>query len=117
MNKIETITHGFLDYIIGAFLIAAPWIFSFDTDNPESDILIILGVALVLYSLFTSYELGVVRLISMPVHLTMDVVSGIILAASPWIFGFADRVFLPHLILGLLEIIIALMTRSVAVLK
>ena len=104
MNKIETITHGFLDYIIGAFLIAAPWIFSYDTDNPESDILIILGVALV-------------RLISMPVHLTMDVVSGIILAASPWIFGFADRVFLPHLILGLLEIIIALMTRSVAVLK
>jgi hypothetical protein len=38
--------------------------------------------------------------------------SGILLAASPWIFGFADTVYLPHLILGIAEIGAALMTQK-----
>jgi hypothetical protein len=31
----------------------------------------------------------------------IDVASGALLALSPWLFGFADRVFCPHLIVGL----------------
>ena len=37
---------------------------------------------------------------------------GVLLAASPWLFGFADRVYWPHLILGLAEIGAGLMTRT-----
>jgi hypothetical protein len=44
----------------------------------------------------------------MTVHLGLDAGSGVILAASPWIFGFAALVYLPHLILGLFEIILGL---------
>ena len=114
MKRMSTRVHGYLDYITGVFLIAAPFIFGFDTSNPESEILVILGIALLLYSFFTRYELGFIPLISMPVHLAMDVVSGVLLVISPWLFGFADRVFLPHLILGLFEITAALMTRPAA---
>jgi hypothetical protein len=60
----------------------------------------------------TDYELGVVRMIPMPVHLLLDIAAGALLAVSPWLFGFADRVFWPHLILGLLEIGAGLMTRT-----
>jgi hypothetical protein len=38
------------------------------------------------------------------VHLGVDVMGGTLLAASPWLFGFADRIWWPHLLIGLMEI-------------
>jgi hypothetical protein len=61
--------------------------------------------------LFTDYELGISKGISMGTHLTLDLMSGVLLAASPWLFGFADDVYVPHLVLGIFEIGAALMTR------
>ena len=78
--------------------------FFFNTESPECSVFFILGMGILLYSFFTKYELGVLRVISMPVHLTLDLVTGALLAASPWLFGFSDRVFLPHLILGIAAI-------------
>jgi hypothetical protein len=37
--------------------------------------------------------------------------SGALLAASPWLFGFADRVSTPHLVLGIFEMAAAVMTQ------
>lgn len=104
MKFINTKTHGYLDYLMGVFLIIAPWVFNLEGSAPESVLLIAVGVGVILYSLLTDYELGVAGMIPMGVHLALDVLSGILLALSPWLFGFADRVYLPHLILGLLEI-------------
>jgi hypothetical protein len=73
---------------------------------------IILGVGVILYSLITDYELSLAKKISMKTHLTLDVLSGVSLAASPWIFGFNDYVYLPHLILGILEIGAGTMTET-----
>ena len=64
-------------------------------------------------SLITDYELSLTKLIPMPVHLGVDAAGGLLLAASPWLFGFADRVYWPHLILGLVEIGAGLMTRTI----
>jgi hypothetical protein len=47
------------------------------------------------------------------VHLLLDAASGLLLAVSPWLFGFADRVFWPHLVIGLVEIGAALTTRTI----
>ena len=55
-------------------------------------------------------EFGVLKIIPMRVHLILEVVSGIFLAASPWLFGFSAQVFLPHFILGLVEILAGLLT-------
>jgi len=112
MRFIDSRTHGFMDYLMGIFLIVSPWIFKLDPGAPEGMILIILGAMALVYSLITRYELGMIKILSMKAHLTLDVLSGIVLAASPWIFGFADRVYLPHLILGLIEIGAGLMTKT-----
>lgn len=112
MRVINTRMHGYMDYIMGILLIASPWIFDFYAGGAETWVPVFLGASAIIYSLLTDYELGVSRTISMRTHLTLDIVSGILLAASPWIFGFSERVWEPHLILGLLEIGTALMTKT-----
>lgn len=104
MKIISTKVHGILDYMMGILLIASPWLFGFVSNGWETWIPCILGVSTIVYSLMTDYELGLSDNISMRTHLIVDAVSGVLLAASPWIFGFADAVYLPHLILGIVEL-------------
>jgi hypothetical protein len=111
MRFIPTKVHGVMDYIMGILLIASPWLFDFNRGGMETWIPVILGVGALVYSVMTDYELGLTRTLAMPTHLTLDLVSGILLAASPWIFGFADHVYLPHLVLGIIEIGASLMTK------
>ena len=110
MKVIDTKTHGYLDYLVGILLIAAPWLFGFYEGGSESWIPIILGAGTIVYSLITDYELGVAGILSMKLHLTMDLVAGIFLAASPWLFGFSDIIVWPHLVVGITEILVSLMT-------
>jgi len=111
MRFIPTKVHGILDYTVGAILAISPWLFGFNRGGAETWVPFILGAGAILYSLFTNYEWGVSRRIPMPTHLLLDVLSGIVLALSPWIFGFADQVYLPHVIFGILEIVVPLLTR------
>ena len=112
MKIISTKTHGVLDYLVGIILIASPWIFGFADGTAAQWIPVILGIAALVYSLMTDYELGAAKIISMKTHLTLDLVSGIFLAVSPWLLGFSDRVSTPHVILGILEIGAAMMTKT-----
>lgn len=112
MRWIGTKTHGYLDYIMGMLLIAAPWIFGFARDGAETWVPVILGAAVILYSLLTDYELGIYPLISMRTHLMLDLIGGVLLAVSPWLFGFAEYIWQPHLIFGILEMGAAIMTKQ-----
>lgn len=103
MKIINSRVHGILDYTMGILLIASPWIFGFADDGAAQWIPIIVGISQIIYSLCTNFELGPVKLISLRTHLNLDMVAGLFLAVSPWIFQFHEYVFLPHLILGLLE--------------
>ena len=111
MRFIPTRVHGYLDYLMGALLIAAPWLFDFARGGAETWVPVVLGAGVILYSLFMDYELGVSRQLSMRTHLMLDLLGGIVLAVSPWLFGFADEVWEPHLIFGILEIGAALTTK------
>lgn len=112
MNILSRRTHGVLDYVVGLVLIFSPMLFGFNGGGAEERIPVILGIAALVYSLFTNYELGLVKILPFRVHLTLDVMSGILLALSPWLFQFADRVWMPHLLLGLVEIGAVIMTRT-----
>ena len=112
MRFLSTKIHGMLDYSTGLFLIAAPWILGFADDGPATWIPVILGISAIVYSLFTNYELGMSKTLSMPTHLWLDALSGVFLAASPWIFDFDERVYLPHLILGIFEVVASLVTQT-----
>ncbi|MCX7520801.1 hypothetical protein OSC27_00750 [Microbacterium sp. STN6] len=112
MRFIPTKVHGVLDYVVAIALIFAPLIFGFsDLGGAAVVIPIVLGVGLIVYSLFTRYELGAFRLVPMPVHLVVDVVASIVLIVSPFVFGFiseAPNAWLPHIIVGAAVIVVVI---------
>lgn len=110
MRFISTKMHGVMDYIYGLLLIASPWLFNFDDGGAKQWVPVIVGAMVLLMSVMTDYEAGLSRTIPMKAHLTMDVITGIFLAASPWIFGFADEVSTPHVVFGLIAILTGLCT-------
>ncbi|MDB5021759.1 MAG: hypothetical protein JWQ28_2886 [Pedobacter sp.] len=110
MKIISRKVHAVIDYVVGVLLIAAPWIFKFSDIQAAKWTAIVVGVLILVMSMITDYEGGGKKMLSMGTHLTMDVIAGIFLAASPWLFGFSDEVYVPHLIVGILEIGAGLMT-------
>lgn len=111
---IPTRIHGVLDYIIGVALIAAPWLFGFAHEGAETWIPVVLGAGVILYSLLTNYELGLLKVIPMKVHLGIDVLGGLFLALSPWMFGYASLVWVPHVVVGVIMLGSGLMTEKVS---
>lgn len=113
MRVLSTRAHGFVDYLTAALLLAAPWLLGFAQGGAETWIPVLLGLSAAGYSLSTDYELGVWRRIQMPVHLWLDAIGGLVLAASPWLFAFDSRVWIPHLVIGLGEIGVATLSDTI----
>lgn len=115
LRVIPTSVHGVLDYATGSALLAAPELLRLK-DVPRAALTPRLaGAGATAYSLTTDYELGVVRVLPMPVHLALDAMSGALLAASPWLLGYARngvRYWLPHALVGASEILAALTTKT-----
>ena len=111
MELISTRSHGKLDYLVGLILMTSPWIFDYaSSDQYFIWIPFALGSFTFLYSLLTDYELSLARVISVKMHLALDILSGIFLSISPWLFHFDDVIYLPHLIIGAGEVLISILT-------
>lgn len=104
MRFIPTRTRGVLDYGVVALLIVVPHILGFADGTSGQWVPLPLGLVAIDGATPTDHELGAARVIKMPVRPGTDIASGALLALSPWLFGFADRVFWPHLIVGTMEI-------------
>jgi hypothetical protein len=117
MNRfISTRTHAIMGMLVSIILIFAPNIFGF-ADNGGAAVAIprIVGVVLFLSELITNNGISLASLIPMRMHLWMDVVVGLFLAVSPWLFGFYNQgtnAWLPHLVVGLIYAGTAMMTRT-----
>jgi hypothetical protein len=100
-----------IDYPMGLLLIALPWLGGFATGGPAMWIPIVAGAAMLGLSAITAYEAGLMKIVPMSGHLAVDVVLGLFMAASPWLFGFAEAVWLPFVLLGLGEFGAAMTTQ------
>jgi hypothetical protein len=102
-------------YIVGAALIASPWIFQYSEHTAVTIVPAVLGIGLIVYSLFTNYELGVWKLAPMAVHNLIDIVAGTVLALSPWIFGYANdstSAWILNVVIGLAAVFLGLTTKQ-----
>jgi uncharacterized membrane protein YtjA (UPF0391 family) len=116
MKVIPTFFHGIFDYIGGLALVAAPNLFGFsEIGGAAVWVPRVLGAIVLLQSICTRYEVGLVPVLPMKMHLMNDYVASIFLAASPWLFGFNDgpaNSWIPHLIVGIAVFLVTLMTQT-----
>jgi hypothetical protein len=105
-RPIDPPLHGVLDYTTGALLQALPKALDLD-GTPAGRVLHAAGAVHGGYSLFTDYELGLVKVIPFPVHLKLDALWSVALGAAPLVTGDwrrGRRRWLPHVLLALYEL-------------
>ena len=117
LRFVPTSVHGAIDHVVGPTLVAAPELFRLKDDRAASLSPRVTGLVEAVYTNLTDYELSLKKLIPMKVHLALDAVGGAALAAVPWVAGShrkGVRYWLPHTVVGLAEIGLALTTKSEA---
>lgn len=108
MLPFSTRLHAILDYFFGVFLMVAPALIGFGNADIETVIPILAGMTICFYSFFSKYEGGISPIFPMKVHYIFDLIIGIFVASSPWVFGFRDIVYKPHFLIGFAFILVAI---------
>jgi hypothetical protein len=88
-GPIPPAVHGLLDYVLGAFLIAAPFIFSFTADAAVA-VSIVAGVLVIVLAASTAWATGLIKSVPVVVHAMMDYLLAAVLIAVPFLFAFSD---------------------------
>ncbi len=109
---VPTRVNAVMDYLWAVLVIAMPWLLGYDTMFAVAIAPALVGLFVIFYSLFTQYEYGVWGVFTMRNHLWMDFGAGLFLALSPWIFGFAQTVWIPHVAFGAFAIVGAIFTST-----
>jgi hypothetical protein len=110
-KPINTRLHGIMDYTFG-FILLLPWIVNYHQGSKDTDIIALTGAATIVLSLMTDYELSVVKVVPMKAHLFIDVLSGLLLIALPFLFPVSHYYLYWPVILGLGELLIVLLSSS-----
>src|SRR4051812_18195841 len=92
MKIIPKFFHGILDYMMGLCLVLAPNLFGF-TDAGAAAVWIprIVGLLILGQAMTTDYELGIMKLIPIAMHLMADYVVGAFLLFAPFLLGVHNR--------------------------
>ena len=112
MRFISRKHHATFDYIYGVLVIIAPWVFGFSEHDAATNVVYLWGLAVLLLSLNTDYEGGATKVITMSFHLKVDIIGGLLLVLSPWLFRFYHETHNFHLAAGIVSIVVGLCTVS-----
>lgn len=82
-------THSVIDYTYAAAVSSSPETIGFRDEETATALCRLLGSGVVMSSLMTRYELGLIRVMPFKAHLALDVVTGLFTVAAPWLSGFS----------------------------
>ena len=113
-GPIPLFVHGVLEYVLGALLIAAPFLFGFSDEGSATALSIVAGVFVLLSGASTDgFRTSLVKVIPLGAHIMLDYLLGALFVAAPFLFGFSDEsaptVF--YIVLGVLALLLTLATR------
>ena len=111
-GPIPAFVHGLLEYVAGALLIAAPFLFAFDSDTATA-VSLVAGVAVLIIAASTAMSTGLIKSIPVPAHVILDYALAIVLIASPFLFGFDDdgTATAFFIVLGVVHLLLTIATR------
>lgn len=115
MRFIPTKVHSTVDHVVGPALVLAPTLLRLGRTSPEGITAQAVGGVQAVYSNLTDYETSVKTVIPMKAHLALDAVGGATLALVPQLTGARKRGvkhWAPHLAIGVLEIGMAVLTKT-----
>ena len=87
MKIISPTLHGVLDYLTCGLFAMAPSLFGFT--GTYATVCYLLAGGYLVISLITNMPLGILKLLPFWLHGRLELVSGLVFIASPWLFGFA----------------------------
>ena len=112
MRFIPTRIHGIADYVVAPIVIGLPFVYGWTGGQRWT--LVAIGVFTIVYSLCTDYELGAVRILTMPTHLLLDALFGVLMLALPWVWNFSHDSVVPMSVIGVLALILTITTKTTA---
>ena len=114
-GPVPAFVHGVVEYLAGALLIAAPFLFSFEDDTATA-VSIVAGVLVLSVTASTALPTGLIRSIPVQAHAVIDFLLAAALIASPFLFGFSDdgTATAFFIVLGVVHLLLTIATRFVS---
>lgn len=106
--------HGLLEYGAGVLLLAAPFLFGFDSDAATA-LSILAGLGVVALAATTASSTGLAKIVPIGIHLLLDLTIVALLVAAPFLFGFSDEAAPTafFLVLGVWHLLLTIATRFI----
>ena len=89
-GPIPFFAHGILEYLVGAFLIAAPLLLDYES-GAATALSIGLGVVFLIVAASTAGPTSLINELPMSAHVMLDYVLAVFLIASPYLFDFSKE--------------------------
>jgi hypothetical protein len=98
--------YGLINYAVAILLIASPWLFGFAQYGGAALFMpLLIGWFQLIMAIFSNNPLGFIKVFPMQMHNFLDVLTGSFLMCLPWTYDFSSKVYLPHLVFGLILLI------------
>jgi hypothetical protein len=109
---------GYFAYPLAIVTMASPWIFNsangthfVNVGGASLFFPFMFGWFSLLMAIFSNTK-GFINIFPSQMHCTLLTIVGFVIMVAPWLYGFHDRVFLPHLILGAINFIMGVYTKG-----
>ena len=114
-GPVPAFVHGVIEYLAAALFIAAPFLFSFDSDTATA-VSIVFGVLILIVTASTALPTGLIKSIPVQAHAVIDFLLAAALIASPFLFGFSDdgTATAFFIVLGVVHLLMTIATRFVS---
>jgi hypothetical protein len=114
-GPVPAFVHGVVEYLAALLFIAAPFIFSFDSDTAIA-VSLIVGVLVLIIAASTAWRTGLINSIPIQAHVMLDYVLAIFLIAAPFVLGFSGdgTAAAFFIVLGVVHLLLTIATRFVS---
>ena len=111
-GPVPTFVHGLVEYAVAALFIAAPFVFGFE-ETSATAASIVVGLLVLAFTAVSVLPTGLVKSVSVGVHVTADIVLAVLLVALPFVLGFRDEGAPTALFItvGVLHLLVTIATR------
>jgi hypothetical protein len=113
-GPIPAFVHGLVEYLLGALLIAAPFLLSFHPTAATASG-IVAGVVVLIVTSSSALPTGLVKSIPVQAHAILDYAMAGLLIACPFVFGFSgDGTAAPFfIVVGVAHLLLTIATRFI----